>query len=89
MRLCLVSRQSGYLFEPADMLFLVLFEFGPFQVNNLNLSRKIVLNRLVVFSLLLQLLKLRVDALFLLPYPVLILAYLPVLFQYLFIMFRL
>ena len=62
--------ETGDFFQLADMLFLVLFEFGSFLVDNLNLPVKVFLDGVVFLYLLFNCFKLLAGGLLLLLDPV-------------------
>jgi len=63
--------KTGNFFQLADMLFLVLFEFSPFLIDNLDLPVEVFLDGVVFLYLLLNRFNLLVDGLFFLLDPVL------------------
>ena len=54
LRLGLIGSKSGDLFKPADMFFLVLFEFCAFLVNDFDLAVQVFLDGFVFLDLLVE-----------------------------------
>ena len=81
--------QGGNLFKAADMLFLVLFQFSPLQVDDLYLPGQVLLDGIIVLGLLVEIFQLLIDTLLFLLDPGLPVVHPPVLFQHLLVMFRL
>jgi len=52
LRFGFFGTESGNFFEAADMLFLMLFEFGTLEVNQLDLTVQIFLDRIIFLGLL-------------------------------------
>lgn len=59
---CFLSSQSGNFFKATNMLFLVFFQFGPFDINELDLAVQVLLNSLVFLNLFVQIGFFLVDA---------------------------
>ena len=70
MGLGILCAKTGNFFQLADMLFLVLFEFSSFLVDDLNLPVEVFLDGVVFLNLLLYRFNLLVDGLLLLLDPV-------------------
>jgi hypothetical protein len=66
----LLCGETCDLFEPADVLFLVLLQFRAFLIDDFDLAVQLFLDAVVLFGLLLEALRLLVDRLFLLFDPV-------------------
>ena len=66
----ILCAKTGNFFQLADMLFLVLFEFSSFLVDDLNLPVEVFLDGVVFLNLLLYRFNLLVDGLLLLLDPV-------------------
>ena len=77
-----IRRETSYLFESADMFFLVLFELCPFDIDEVDLAIEVFLDRIVVTDLLVQAAFFLADGLFFLTDAAFAFAYFPVPFVY-------